>query len=398
MIFKSGKEQMHVLYLPRWYPNRYDPMPGLFIQRHGIAASSQVYVSVLYVHMDDQENASPYNFEVTEENGLFRVTVYAKRSKARFSTLINLIRYLKAHRLGLEQIKKYRGEPDLVHVHVLTRLGIVACLYKFFTGTPYVITEHWTRYLPIRKEFKGFFRKRITRFVVKKAGAVMPVSEDLQKAMSSHKLRNKNYIIVPNVVDTELFKPDFEHHNLKKKFIHLSCFLDSHKNISGILNVLHKLSQNRNDFECIMIGDGPDYEYLQNYSKEKGLENIVTFTGLLEGKKLAEQLRQADAMIMFSNHENLPVVILESFACGIPVISSRVGGIHEHLKPERGQLIERGNEAELFEKLNTFLEKPEKYDKERIRKYALDHFSNAVVGKQLFDIYLSMIENSNSVR
>jgi len=94
------------------------------------------------------------------------------------------------------------------------------------------------RYLKCRKEFNGIFRKCLSRWVAKKAKAILPVSEDLKKAMLSFKLLNKNYIIIPNVVDTDLFTPINKKENKKTQFVHLSCFTDSHKNISGILRVL----------------------------------------------------------------------------------------------------------------------------------------------------------------
>lgn len=396
MTFKSGMERMHVLYLPRWYPNNYDPMPGLFIQRHGMAASAFTNISVLYVHPDNNLENIKYKLEITEENGLFRVAVYIKKAKSRIkliSKIIDFIRYIKAHQLGLDQIKKYRGEPDLVHVHVMTRLAALAYLYKFFTGTPYLITEHWTRYLASRNEFNGFLRKRLSRWIAKKAKAILPVSEDLKKAMLSHKLSNNNYIVVPNVVDTELFTiADKKDKNLVKQFVHLSCFTDSHKNISGILRTLKKLSEANTNFHCTFIGDGPDFETLKSYAKKIGIDSMIHFTGLLEGKDVAEELKKADLMLLFSNHENLPVVILESYACGIPVISTRVGGIQEHINPELGKLIERGNEEELLSELKIFLGGSKNYNQQKIRDYALQHFSKKAIGKTLYTIYSTILE------
>ncbi len=396
MNFKSGMEQMHVLYLPRWYPNRYDPMPGLFIQRHGMAASAHANISVLYVQPDERAENIKYEFYISKEQNMFTVSVYVKKARCKIgflAKLTDLNRYIKAHRLGLEQIKKYRGEPDLVHVHVLTRLGILAFIYKLFTGTPYLITEHWTRYLAIRNEFKGCFRKWASRLVTKKAAAVLTVSEDLKMAMLNHKLLNKNYIVLPNVVDTELFAiNNKKEKNSKIQFVHLSCFTDSHKNISGIIRILKKLSETHAEFNCTFIGDGPDFETLKNYAVELGIENHLSFTGLLEGKDVAEQIKKADVMLLFSNHENLPVVMLESFASGVPVISTKVGGIHEHLNHDLGRLVERGDEEAFLSELKIFMDNPEMYDQQKIRDYAIQHFSKEIIGNKLYNIYLNALE------
>ena len=97
-------------------------------------------------------------------------------------------------------------------------------------------------------------------------------------------------------------------------------------------------------------------------------------------------------MVLFSNHENMPVVIPESFAFGKPVLSTRVGGIHEYINDKNGLLISRGNENELIEKLNFMLDHCMDYDPVLIRKYAYERFSNEAVKKQLMEMYSKAIK------
>lgn len=393
-------KNIHVLYLPRWYPNKYDPMPGLFIQRHGIAASNHCKVSILYVHADENQKNNTYLVEKTNEEGLFTIRIYFKKSNIRvkpLAHLINLYRFFKSHSKGLNLIRQNEGKIHLIHVHVLTRLGVIALIRKIRHRTPYLITEHWTRYLPGMDTYHGTLRKLITQKVVKRASAVMPVTANLRDAMISKKLKNDNYIIIPNVVDIDMFRPmeNRPRHN-KKKIVHLSCFADIQKNISGILRILKRLSKNRNDFECIMIGDGIDFMMLKSLSDKLGLtEKFVHFKGLKENEELAGLMSDADFMIMFSNHENLPVVILESYACGVPVISTRVGGIHEHMNNDLGKLTTPKDENEFYTVINETLDHPEKYNKDKIRKYAVEHFSNEVIGNSLYQVYSDVLKKQN---
>jgi glycosyltransferase involved in cell wall biosynthesis len=388
---ESDSNRMHVLYLPRWYPHRYDPMMGLFIGRHGMSVLPHADVSVLYVHADDQLKGETIEVEQSEE-GLFTVRIYFKKSAIKpafLANLVNLYRFFRSHLIGFRMIRKQRRKPDLVHVHVLTRCGIIAWLNKLLTGVPYVITEHWTRYLPTTDTYHGALRKLLTRIVVKNAGAVMPVTANLRDAMISCGLKNDNYVVVPNVVDVDKFRPvEKPSPGGKKSLVHLSCFTDKQKNISGILRVMKQLSARRNDFVLKLIGDGEDFAQMKAIADDYGLTGkTVEFTGLKENEALVELLNQADLMIMFSNYENLPVVILESYACGVPVISTRVGGIHEHLNDELGKLVEMKNEEQFRDALETFLDNPEIYHSEKIRKYAVDHFSNAVIGDSIYEVY-----------
>lgn len=382
---------MNILYLARWYPNRFDPMPGLFIERHARAAAAFCQVSVLYVHPDPDLKGRLFETEWTEDEEIVQLKLYYRPFKG-FSLVapsMNLLRYYRMHYKGYRLLREKRGKPDLLHVNVLTRLGVLALIFKWITGTPYVITEHWTRYLPQMDNFRGLFRKAATRLACQCASAILPVTDNLKKAMESHGVRNRNWVIVPNVVDGSLFVPAARPEQKgKKRFIHVSCFEDRQKNISGILRVLKRLSAVRQDWECHMVGDGIHYDKLIRMSDELGLtSSFVYYHGLQENESLVKLMQDARFMVMFSRFENLPVVILESFFCGVPVLSTDVGGISEHMPPGLGVLIPSEDEESLFTQLNSMLDQPEKFNPDLIRSYAMDHFSKEVIGKNLELIY-----------
>jgi len=121
-------------------------------------------------------------------------------------------------------------------------------------------------------------------------------------------------------------------------------------------------------------------------------DSFATYYGLKENDALAAIMKSADFMLMFSRYENLPVVILESYACGVPVLSTDVGGIREHMNKDLGILIESEDEETLYHTLNDLLDNYKNYDAAKIRAYAVDHFSNEVIGNQLFDVYSSLIK------
>ena len=141
-------EKFHILYLARWYPNRYDPMPGLFIERHARSAAAYCNVSVLYVHADTHDLKKKFEIGISQDKELYQVKIYFRSSKSRlmvYRQFLNLIRFLRAHYMGFRMIRKEKAIISLVHVNVLTRLGIIALIYKLFTGIPYgfYIFNHW---------------------------------------------------------------------------------------------------------------------------------------------------------------------------------------------------------------------------------------------------------------
>lgn len=391
-------KNIHVLFLSRWYPHRYDPMPGLFVQRHAEAVALYAKVSLLYVHPDKQLKNKKHEIFETEENGVYTIKIYYRNRDYKIPVLNEIIKgwkYFRYNRKGIRLIEKKKGKANLLHVNILTRLGIIAYFQKLLSGTPYIITEHWSRYLPITNTYHGKFRKRITRLLAKKAGAITAVTGNLKNAMQNHGIDNRNFVVVPNVVDTNKFIPAEKKHTGKKRIVHISCFEDRSKNISGIINVIERLSKKRDDFELILVGEGINLDQMKSLSAEKGLtDKTIRFTGLLENQTLIEVLQQADFMLMFSNYENMPVVINESFSCGIPVISSNVGGISEVINPQTGLLVEKGNEKELEEKINWMLDHHREFDSHKLREYAIKNFSYEAVGCRFFEIYEKALQST----
>lgn len=398
---KTSAKRLYVLNLTRWYPHRFDPMPGLFVQRHAEAIALYTDVALVYAHGVMAKPEVPlFDVDVKKKAGVLTAEVYFRLPATNIpliSPAIKLWRFFKAIAKGIGKVKIHDQNFDVIHVHVLTRLGIVALFFKWFYGIPYVITEHWTRYLDQRNDFTGFFRIWLTRLVVKKAAVVTTVSKDLGHAMKKHKLGHPDYRVIHNVVDPIFFavasKNAGKKETSRKELVHVSCFTDIQKNISGLLRVVHMLSVNRDDFHFTMIGDGEDLEKMKNYAvKLKIPEKVLTFTGLLEGRLLAETMAGADALVLFSNYENMPVVINESFVLGVPVISTDVGGIAEMVNENRGRLVAKGDETALTDVLSDFLDGKMFFDKGKIQQFARKQFSKETVGKDLLGIYYDALK------
>jgi glycosyltransferase involved in cell wall biosynthesis len=381
-----------VLFLSQWYPNRYDAMAGLFVQKHAEAVCLYADVRILYVHAD--ENIRTFETVEKKFRNITETIIYFPSPKSgAFHKFLKTINYLKAYIKGYKQITSQEFIPEIIHVNILTRTGLIAYLYRLWKGTPYLITEHWSRYLPERDNYKGFIRKFLTQCIVRNAAAILPVSYNLKKAMLNHKLQNSHYFVVNNVVDYNFFSNNPTVQRLKKRIIHISCFEDNAKNISGILRVVSTLSKKRNDFELIILGTGIDFDKIVAYAQTLDIDRkIVHFMGEKIPEEVANWLQNSDFLVLFSNFENSPVVISESLVCGKPILSTNVGGISEHINKSNGILIEKGSEEELLEKMDYLLDHFQNYDSEMIKKNAENKFSYDSVGKQIVDIYYNCIK------
>jgi glycosyltransferase involved in cell wall biosynthesis len=364
-------------------------MPGLFIRRQAEMLTQECDVAVLYVH-EDKDAVNRYEIDSAIEHDVNVVRVYYRiplKQIPALTWLIRTFRFFRAHMLGFSLLRTFH--PDLIHVHVLTREGLFARFIRSFIGIPYVITEHWSRYLPESNGFHGSLRKYLTRVVVRNASAVMPVSEILKKAMLGFGLKNHNYRVVPNPVDTSLFTMrETARPEGRSRFIHISCFEDKPKNISGFLTAVKQLSDRRDDFECYLIGDGPEFDVMKKKAGELGiLDSTAFFTGLKTQEELVKIIKEADFLVLSSNYETFGTVVIECLSCGIPVVATRVGIVPEVINESNGIIIPTGDVAALADAINRMLDNYKSYDKITIRNSIKDRFGNETVSKQLLEIY-----------
>ena len=108
---------------------------------------------------------------------------------------------------------------------------------------------------------------------------------------------------------------------------------------------------------------------------------------------MVNYLKDASVFVLFSNYENLPCVILESFSCGVPVISTNVGGISEFFPKSFGKLISKNNKEELLNNLIKYY-KNSTVDKEKMHAYAVDNFSKEVIASKFSELYFKALKHS----
>jgi glycosyltransferase involved in cell wall biosynthesis len=280
-----------------------------------------------------------------------------------------------------------------VHANVLYPISWIALLFHYKFKLPFVLTEHWTAYMPEYPNKIKSFQLLLTKIAARKAEKIMVVSADLQKAMQNHKIKGK-YEIIYNVVDDYFFNQNVEkNYNNKTRFIHISSLNDAQKNVSGIIKAVYQLSLIRNDFELCIIADGDATPFVQ-MSKELGVyQTYVHFEGIMTSEEIAFSLQNADCLLMFSNFESFSVVIAEALACGIPVIATKAGGLANELSEGKGIFIAPKDDGALLAAMIKMIDHHQDFDKIKLAEFAT-RFSSENVGKSFLKIYNKIINNS----
>lgn len=376
-------QRKRVLFLASWYPSRENDLLGSFVQRHAEAAQRVADVTVLYA-VSSREVTS-VNVERKTVSGVDTTIVYYPKVRYRMPGIRELLsrkKYLDALKKGFAKIDE---KFDLVHLNEAFPAGIFALLLKKERGLQYVLTAHWTGYLDHTNHYKYLPRvvRNIHRRIFAGASWVMPVSEHLGKSLRNLGLI-RTYQVIPNVVNSDLFYPRPKKSTGIRRFLHISSFDNKHKNIEGMMAGFRKMQDSGQDFILHLITEGSRKEAM-GYLKKAGVDPEKCLIDLRSSSaEVAEAMRAADCLVLFSNYETFSVVMAEAWMSGVPAIYSRCGGLTELTDPSLGTQVEKGDTAALAEALMAF--HPEHYHPNEIAARA-HRFSEEHVARDLGMVY-----------
>ncbi|MBL0056691.1 MAG: glycosyltransferase [Chitinophagaceae bacterium] len=377
------------LWLPSWYPNRYDAFDGDFIQRHARAMAGHSEVTVIHV-VKLKAGEAAIEPEKNKEGGLCEKVFYYSSPRSGFHLLDRFLSYRKyrsTYRKAILEHISENGLPSLVHVHVALRTGAIALWIQRKWKIPFLVTEHWTGYLPEaddRYDQLPAYHRNLLNRVFKKALFVTAVSSHLAAAM-------KKWFpfiqprIIPNVVDPRIFFPAENKGPQNFQLIHVSN-LTPQKNMKAILSALVELKKWFPDFTMQIYG--PLQPALEERITEMGLQGMVFCKGEVRQTELAEAMRRSDALVLYSRFETFGCVLIEANAAGIPVVVSDLPVFREIVEEgKNGVFAKPDSPLELARMLQQLAEGRYTFDTGRMVKECLGRFSFSTVDKQFRDLY-----------
>ena len=378
----------YILSLASWYPNRTDAFIGDFVERHVHSISK--FRKVIVLHITKDENKTNENDEIEinkeDENLVVYNVYYKKKFSGNAEKILSSFKYFRLQKKIVNKIIKKYGKPELVHLHIAMKAGLMAIFIKKKYGIPYVITENWTGYY--RQSSTNIFNSGwLFKFLIKQvfvqANLLLAVTKDLGVTINSNLIKIP-FSVIPNVVDTNHFYYKPQINKQKFEFIHISS-MNHNKNAEGILRAVKLLSEEEMNFIIVMIGS--INKNLISLAEQLSVKDFIVFKNEIPYSEVAQKMQSASAFILFSIAENLPCVILEALCCGLPIISSDVGGIWEVVNQSNGILVESGNEYELKEAMKKMITNYNYYNRKEIANQAAGKFNYSVIGKQFDTIY-----------
>jgi len=249
---------------------------------------------------------------------------------------------------------------DLVHAHYAIPHAISAYLAREIlrSDLKVITTLHGTDITLVGLE-PSFLP--VMRFSIEQSDGVTAVSRFLrEKTMTNYSI-TKDIRVIPNFVDTEKYRRT-ELPEVRAKFappderimVHVSNF----RLVKRVQDVIRIFAEVRKKVpsRLLLVGDGPDRSACEILTREMNLQQHVRFLG--KQIELVPILSSSDLMLMPSQSESFGLSALEAMACGVPVVSSSVGGLPElQVHGETGYIAEIG-------------------DVERMARYAVDLLTN----------------------
>jgi glycosyltransferase involved in cell wall biosynthesis len=384
-------ERKKILWLVSWYPNKNDAFDGDFIQRHARAAA--IYNDIHVILVTDQVLEQPIDEELNHASGLTEQIIYYKRQHGFIGRLRKQWKWRVLFQNAIASYISKNGKPQLVHVHIPWKAGLIGLWIKRKYGISYLVSEHWGIYNSV---FADHFYNRppmvqgLLKRVYKEALQLIVVSRFLGNGIKETVGRNFDAII-PNVVDTTLFHYRQEKYS-KFTFIHVSNMV-ALKNVELILMAFNNLGNLiENDVQLILIGNRNDKYVLMAHGM--GLLNrTVFFRGEVSYTEVSEEVGRSHSLVLFSDSETFSCVTAEALCCGLPVIASEMGALPELIDRENGILVEPKNVKALTAAMKFMVENYSSFHRISISKKASEQYGYGAIADRFRELYNNIPDN-----
>ena len=246
------------------------------------------------------------------------------------------------------------------------------------------------------------WQKKHKAYEVLDFAIVAPSSWMHSSVKASSLMRGKAVHQIPNTLETDIFKPIDKKLAKEKaglptdKFIFLSGFMpsrkDMHKGTQYLLESMELLKQrlgtDANNVELVVFGNRgtegvPDFPFK------------TSFLGTINNdEQLAQYYAAADSFLIPSLEDNLPYTVMESLACGTPVIAFTTGGIPDMVQHVYNGYLAAYRSAESFaDGMEWIIQHPNKEQlQQQARQTVMDTFSEQVIGKKHVALYQSLLK------
>ena len=381
---------MNILIIPSWYPDKLNPIKGIYFQEQirALHELDELNISILYVKYFALSKAADYLKVRNEKPNSIEQIKYVNKYYLNIFPKFNFFKkklIMWKTKKYYNEIVKLSGKPDVIHAHVTYPAGYQALILKREYNIPIVITEHATFF---KKEFLNQYRG-ITNEVLKDADCYVAVSSFLRDEIIE--AGRTQCDIIPNYIDFNKFEKHYTHKPTTIKaftFINVNDFQHK-KGIDILLRSIHQTVYDRkiDSIHFNIVGEGEEKKKYQIMSQDLNIEQYCTFLGRLSNDEVAKYMNQSDACIISSRKETFAVVGIEALASGIPVLSTKCYGPEDYIHKNNGILVENDSVDALTNGIVELIKNYKRFNSKKIIDDAKLKYSKEAVTQKYIKLY-----------
>jgi 1,2-diacylglycerol 3-alpha-glucosyltransferase len=292
---------------------------------------------------------------------------------------------------------------EVIHSHHPFLLGQVAANKAEEMDLPLVFTFHtryreYSHYLSLSQDFvDAFIQGAIDSWLcdyMQRCHHIVVPSESIREILSEEYGVESGITVVPTGIDPEPYQAADSQavrrrHGWENETILVSVGrLALEKNWRTLLAAVRQVMATRASVRLVLIGDGPARRELEQYTRETGIANRVTFTGKLNFDQIPGYLKAADLFCFASTTETQGLVTMEAIAAGLPVVAVNASGTRDVVEHEREALLTENDSTALAQAIGRVLDDGEL--RERLHEGALEKaraFDINLEARKLVEVY-----------
>jgi teichuronic acid biosynthesis glycosyltransferase TuaC len=383
---------MRILTFTNLYPNSMQPRHGIFVEqrlKHLLAdgqLQARVVAPVPWFPLHGRLFGSWGEFagiaRLEERDG---VDVYHPRYPVipKVGMSVAPILMAMATKGLLKRIISHGYDFDLIDAHYFYPDGVAAVILGRWLHKPVVISARGTD-INLLPNYAA--PRRWIRWAVDECDAIITVSRSLKNRLRDLGTSESKVTVLRNGVDLEMFRP-LDRREVRGQLGIAGALLLSVGNLvepKGHDLAIRALT-GIPEAKLIIIGRGPAGRSLRALAAALGVGDRVGFIDNLPQAELVRYYNAADALVLASVSEGMPNVVLESIACGTPVVATGTGGAMEIITvPEAGELMRERTSLALVDAFRCLYERAP--NRSLTRRYA-QLFSWADVVRDQLTLY-----------
>ena len=326
---------------------QYYPTVFITVFRRGIE-----YIGSMYKKKTCNENAV----------GIYRADVYRRFRKRVIEKVINHLN------LSFDLVYCISAQDTVFQAYIISKLF----------SKPLVVSEHRPYPHP------GWSTIDVEKEAIENAECFFAIGKDKIRQIMLQDIKPKRIAYIGNMVDEDTFFIDPIEHDYPTLLIvgAYSYF----KNYDMFIETISKLTKLTNSyFKVIVAGYGANKGYAKNEGlleqkiRESEFSDRIELIRVIPRDLMCKLYNRADALVITSIQEGQPMVALEAACCGLPIFSTRCGGVEDYVTNDIGRIVDITDSEGMANNLSDFIEGRIIFDKENIRKTVVDLF-----GKEAF--------------